>query len=224
MPAYPVPPPPAPDAPDGWWNLHAAADGGAGPVRRVLPMAAEFCSPAWLFGQRPFVVLRSGRILALWNDPQQAGSTLALVDPATGAATQLATPFSASVAFSGPTLAVHEARRLARGRRQGWAALLPARAHARRKRSPRCSFPALPTAQAADGHVRVAAVAGSALQPLAVVLLEAASEVALADATSDDWALIEPSAATQVGGAARRRAGRGAAGVLEERRCLGRCG
>lgn len=42
-------------------------------ARRVLPMAAEFAAPMWLFGQRPYHVLRGGQILAVFSDPQEAG-------------------------------------------------------------------------------------------------------------------------------------------------------
>lgn len=54
-------------------------------------------------------------------------------------------------------------------------------------------------AQAPDGSVRVAAAAGSALQPQAVVLLAAAGVQALAGSKPGDWQVIEPSAAFKVG-------------------------
>ena len=53
-------------------------------------------------------MLRSGRILAVYSDPKKAGSTLALIDPASKAVAELAAPFTS---YSGPTLAVHEVRR-----------------------------------------------------------------------------------------------------------------
>jgi hypothetical protein len=73
--------------------------------------------------------------------------------------------------------------------------------------------------QGPDGAVKVAAAAGSALQPLAVVLLEAASLEQLTASKAEDWQVIEKSAATQVcgmlvaaaGGAATVAEGRGAA-------------
>jgi hypothetical protein len=73
--------------------------------------------------------------------------------------------------------------------------------------------------QGPDGAVKVAAAAGSALQPLAVVLLEAASLEQLVASKAEDWQVIEKSAATQVcgmlvaaaGGAATVAEGRGAA-------------
>lgn len=89
------------DAPDGWWNLKVQKPGGE--VKAVLSMAAEFAAPMWRFGQRPFVVLSSGQLLAVFADPQKADATLALIDPATGAVTELSTPFT-----SVPSLAVHE--------------------------------------------------------------------------------------------------------------------
>lgn len=42
-------------------------------VRRMLPMAAEFASPMWVFGQAPYHVLSSGQILAVYSDPTKAG-------------------------------------------------------------------------------------------------------------------------------------------------------
>lgn len=51
--------------------------------------------------------------------------------------------------------------------------------------------------QTPSGGVRVAAAAGSALQPLAVVLLEADSLAALAASRAGDWQVVE-SSATQV--------------------------
>jgi dipeptidyl aminopeptidase/acylaminoacyl peptidase len=143
------------DAPDGWWNLWVLPP-RSDKARRLLPMAAEFAAPLWVFGQKPFHVLCDGRILAVFSDPKAAGSTLALIDPASGGLTRLDTPFTS---YSGPTLAVHE--------------------------SP-------------DGGVRVAAAAGSALQPAAIALLEAASLDALAGSKAADWQLVQLSAATPV--------------------------
>ncbi|KAI7838093.1 hypothetical protein COHA_008101 [Chlorella ohadii] len=92
------------DAPDGWWNLWVLPPGN-GTARRLLPMEAELAAPMWVFGQKPYHVLRDGRILAVFSDPKEAGSTLALIDPASGSMTRLDTPFTS---YSGPTLAVHE--------------------------------------------------------------------------------------------------------------------
>ncbi len=47
---------------------------------------------------------------ALNQNTACAGSTLALIDPASGSMTRLDTPFTS---YSGPTLAVHEVRFLA---------------------------------------------------------------------------------------------------------------
>lgn len=209
-------------------------------MRRVLPMAAEFAAPMWVFGQRPFHVLQSGRILAVFSDPSKAGgqlqwlviwarggpgiaapalrccraacvtrsvapslpaagSTLALIDPASSAVTDLDTPFTS---YSGPTLAVHEASR----RRPRCRCLHRCCCHCARGGS--CSNPLtvwmaplhthrVPP-QTSAGGVHVAMVAGSALQPLAVVLLEAASEAALAASKPGDWVVVEASAAAPV--------------------------
>lgn len=61
------------------------------------------------------------------------------------------------------------------------------------------TLPPTARAQAPGGGVRVAAAAGSALQPQAVVLLEAASVAALAASKPGDWLEIEPSASFKVG-------------------------
>lgn len=52
--------------------------------------------------------------------------------------------------------------------------------------------------QASDGSIHVAAAAGSALQPAAVVLLQVGSLQALASSKPEDWQVIQTSAATQV--------------------------
>lgn len=141
------------DAPEGWWNLHVL--GTDGKVAAVLLMAAEFAAPMWQFGQRPFHVLSSGRILAVYNDPKKAGSTLALIDPASKAVQELDSPFTS---YGTPTLALHEGA----------------------------------------GGIQVAVVAGSALQPPAVVLLEAANLEELAASKPEDWQVVEPSTTTEV--------------------------
>ncbi|PSC76207.1 dipeptidyl aminopeptidase acylaminoacyl peptidase [Micractinium conductrix] len=143
------------DAPDGWWNLKML--GADAEVQAVLPMAAEFAAPMWVFGQRPYLVLSTGHILAVYSDPKKAGSTLALIDPATRSTSELATPFTS---FSGPTLAVHEAPD--------------------------------------GGALRVAAAAGSALQPAAVVLLEVDGVEALKGCGPGDWQVVRTSADIQV--------------------------
>ena len=47
--------------------------------------------------------------------------------------------------------------------------------------------------------MRVAAAAGSALQPAAIALLEAASPAALAGSKPGDWQLLQLSATSEVG-------------------------
>jgi hypothetical protein len=61
-------------------------------------------------------------------------------------------------------------------------------------------FPLPCILQGPNGAIKIAAAAGSALQPLAVVLLEAASLDQLAASKAEDWQVIERSAATQVPG------------------------
>ncbi|MDN5770664.1 MAG: prolyl oligopeptidase family serine peptidase [Microlunatus sp.] len=44
-----------------WWNLYAHRDGTVSPLH---PDPAEYATPQWVFGDQPYVVLGSGRILA----------------------------------------------------------------------------------------------------------------------------------------------------------------
>ena len=43
-----------------WWNLYAERDGVTSPL---WPDAAEFATPQWVFGEHPYVVLDSSRLL-----------------------------------------------------------------------------------------------------------------------------------------------------------------
>ena len=43
-----------------WWNLYAERDGVTTPL---WPDAAEFATPQWVFGEHPYVVLDSSRLL-----------------------------------------------------------------------------------------------------------------------------------------------------------------
>lgn len=43
-----------------WWNLYAVRDGAVSPL---WPEAAEFATPQWVFGDQPYVVLDSSRLL-----------------------------------------------------------------------------------------------------------------------------------------------------------------
>ncbi len=47
-------------------------------ARRLLPMEAELAAPMWVFGQKPYHVLRDGRILAVFSDPKEAGEACSL--------------------------------------------------------------------------------------------------------------------------------------------------
>jgi hypothetical protein len=42
----------------GFWNLYVECDGA---VKALLPMQAEFGSPAWVFGIRSYQILPDGR-------------------------------------------------------------------------------------------------------------------------------------------------------------------
>jgi dipeptidyl aminopeptidase/acylaminoacyl peptidase len=44
----------------GWWNLYALRDSATSPL---WPEAAEFATPQWVFGDQPYVVLGSSRLL-----------------------------------------------------------------------------------------------------------------------------------------------------------------
>lgn len=48
--------------------------------------------------------------------------------------------------------------------------------------------------QGSDGSIKIAAAAGSALQPVAVMLLEAANLEELATSKAEDWQVVEKSA------------------------------
>ena len=43
-----------------WWNLYADRDGVTTPL---WPDTAEFATPQWVFGEQPYVVLDSSRLL-----------------------------------------------------------------------------------------------------------------------------------------------------------------
>eukprot|EP00195_Chlamydomonas_chlamydogama_P012730 CAMPEP_0202890940 /NCGR_PEP_ID=MMETSP1392-20130828/1176_1 /ASSEMBLY_ACC=CAM_ASM_000868 /TAXON_ID=225041 /ORGANISM="Chlamydomonas chlamydogama, Strain SAG 11-48b" /LENGTH=693 /DNA_ID=CAMNT_0049574595 /DNA_START=38 /DNA_END=2119 /DNA_ORIENTATION=+ len=71
----------------GWWNLYRwdATSGSSAGVGAVGPaMNADLGWPLWTFGVQTFSLLRTGHLLALYNDPQEAGVSLGVLD--TGAA------------------------------------------------------------------------------------------------------------------------------------------
>lgn len=73
----------------GWWNLYEIALHRDAP-RALCPMDAEFGGPLWQLGQRTFAQLPDGRLAVLSG----VGSLgLGVLDPASGALTDLATPY-----------------------------------------------------------------------------------------------------------------------------------
>lgn len=73
----------------GWWNLYAD-DSGDG--RALAPRAAEFSGPDWAFGQSSYAFLADGRLVAAWTD--EGVQHLSVLDSATSAIEELATPFT----------------------------------------------------------------------------------------------------------------------------------
>ncbi len=64
----------------GFWNLYALIDGEARPI---LPSAAEFAGPLWVFGQSNYIPLADGRIVARRHGP--GGDELLVIAPDGGA-------------------------------------------------------------------------------------------------------------------------------------------
>ena len=60
----------------GFWNLYRWADGEA---RALLPKAAEFAGPMWVFGQSNYALLPDGRVLARYGG--EGRDRLALIAP-----------------------------------------------------------------------------------------------------------------------------------------------
>ena len=72
----------------GWWNLYRV-DASGGEARPLCPLEADFGGPLWVLGRRWYAVLADGRLLTA----RTAGSdALAVLDPATGALADVATP------------------------------------------------------------------------------------------------------------------------------------
>jgi dipeptidyl aminopeptidase/acylaminoacyl peptidase len=86
----------------GWWNLvRVPLDGGA--PEALHPVDEEFAAPLWQLGQTSYGVLEDGR-LAVTHGVGRAAP--ALLDPATGALTDLDVPFDSvsAVSVTGGTL------------------------------------------------------------------------------------------------------------------------
>ncbi|HWB38237.1 MAG TPA: prolyl oligopeptidase family serine peptidase, partial [Rugosimonospora sp.] len=76
-----------------WWNLYRRP--GAGELATdiaLLPMEAEFGGPAWVFGQSAYAIFGDGRILASYS--RNGDVHLLLLDPVTGAAQRVPTPYT----------------------------------------------------------------------------------------------------------------------------------
>ncbi len=71
----------------GWMNLYRWRDGATEPV---LPMAADFARPDWVFGLSNYAFVGRGELLAVGRD---AGRDRVWRVAATGAATELSLPF-----------------------------------------------------------------------------------------------------------------------------------
>lgn len=73
----------------GWWNVWRRL-GGRDEI--VLPMAAEFADPQWVFGRSNYGLLDDGRILACGR--RDGRDALFLADPASGRCESLDVPFT----------------------------------------------------------------------------------------------------------------------------------
>ena len=75
----------------GWWNLWSVTAGGV--TRHVIKDESEWGMPLWLFGMSSMIVLNDGQILATHGavDNQK----LILVDPVSGAGSDISTEFNA---------------------------------------------------------------------------------------------------------------------------------
>ena len=73
----------------GWWNLYRVRGDALEPV---LPMAAEFGQPLWVFGQAMYGFTGEDEIVATFIE--QGTSRLVRIDLASGSAQPLATPFT----------------------------------------------------------------------------------------------------------------------------------
>eukprot|EP00879_Flechtneria_rotunda_P016022 GHRR01016758.1.p1 GENE.GHRR01016758.1~~GHRR01016758.1.p1 ORF type:complete len:650 (+),score=174.18 GHRR01016758.1:481-2430(+) len=77
----------------GWWNLYKLEQSGESTA--VMPMAAEFGSPPWLFGMHSYEVLAGGAaVLAVLDDPKVAGSGLGLINIASNTLQRLDTGYT----------------------------------------------------------------------------------------------------------------------------------
>jgi len=73
----------------GWWNLHAWSDGE---VVELLPMAAEFAGPHWVFGMSRYAWLSGGRIACVFGDG--GAQKLGVLEPGCDEITVVELPYS----------------------------------------------------------------------------------------------------------------------------------
>lgn len=73
----------------GWWNIYRHVDGAS--AHAVCPMAAEFGSPHWVFGNAMYGFTSATEIAATYIE--QGVSKLARIDVATGRLTAIDTPY-----------------------------------------------------------------------------------------------------------------------------------
>ncbi|CAL8470722.1 g10264 [Coccomyxa elongata] len=76
----------------GFWNLYCEAKDGS--ISALLTKDCEFGGPAWVFGMRSYQILPDGRLLVVYSDAKEAGSTLAVLDGKSGKLSPLNTPYS----------------------------------------------------------------------------------------------------------------------------------
>jgi dipeptidyl aminopeptidase/acylaminoacyl peptidase len=74
----------------GWWNLHRVPLGGGAP-EPLCPRAEEFGHPLWQLGQTTYGLLGDGRLLVRHGTDSDG---LGVLDPATGALTDLPLPYT----------------------------------------------------------------------------------------------------------------------------------
>jgi dipeptidyl aminopeptidase/acylaminoacyl peptidase len=72
-----------------WWNLYCLRDGK---VQAIVPRAAEFASPPWIFGLKHYAFLPTGRILCACSE--RGMWTLAEVDPEASKFTPIELPYT----------------------------------------------------------------------------------------------------------------------------------
>ena len=90
----------------GWWNLYRD-DGG--PLAALVPRAAEFAKPSWVFGLQNYTFLPDGRLVAFWSERGHDRIGVLRPDGAAAALEDIPcafTAFGALAALDGGALAV----------------------------------------------------------------------------------------------------------------------